>query len=875
MKGWGTINGSPSFFTNHHVWQRSFDHGRLIITLKKKAEITDPVMKDRGFSAPHFNAYIIRKRCLLMVNFKKPSDLSLHAGLRTRIDEDSFAPTEMEQLKARMDNLIQHAGTSQSVEVTDARVTAEGEITSVLKERLDKEYEKLLSKITREVNVEDFGAVADGRDNTEAFRKAIGNGHVKVNVPAGVYLVQGIKLPSWTYFVGQGKGVTVIKLHEDAPAYEWVITNDDYQNGNRNIFVQGMTLDWNPDRQGGVRNPGGQYSSCLTLAKVEFGWIKDVEAVNAGLHGIDITSPTYDHSPETDWTKDGSKYIWIDNCVAYGAGDDGITTHYSEYIFISNCHSANPRGTEHAEGASNSNGIEIDDGSKHVWLLNNVTSGNIRGVEVKAHDMWPASQNVHIIGHVSYRDTRAFDLRHIGHHQATDPESTTAYDVTLIDCTAVEPVFNSLYDGITPRALVISAYKNVYVSGFTAIGNPEYDYGGNPVVALQYRSQNITINGIKIRGFKKAGVDINLSGGANKTDHVKISNFDIYHSAPKGISIGGGLYNVNIMNGTMIADGGTVGIQTPNSQAVVVGVLAEGYDAAASIKGQTYQQVPVSLKGGAQIATTSGFAFEPSSAVIAGTGDITAKGERNAVIGSSGGSSTEGSRAFITASNNSHIKGNSVSRTILSSESITLEEPYTVAGGYQSIKWLLDSLYGNGTFAGSVRSSLTGYGEYFESENGQLIETGTIVALRGEKIAPAQAGDDMLGVISETVAFISGELGFARQERYLTNEFGGLIEENAIDEETGETIRIPKINPDFDETLEASRFLRAAGDQWHVVGLLGRQYVRIDGTVQQGDYIKALNGIGTRAGAGSWKVMKITAPYSLEKGYGIALVMIK
>ena len=43
----------------------------------------------------------------------------------------------------------------------------------------------------------------------------------------------------------------------------------------------------------------------------------------------------------------------------------------------------------------------------------------------------------------------------------SDPESTTAYDVTLTDCTAIEPVFNALYDGVTPRALVISAYKTL------------------------------------------------------------------------------------------------------------------------------------------------------------------------------------------------------------------------------------------------------------------------------------------------------------------------------------------------------------------------------------------------------------------------------
>ena len=123
-------------------------------------------------------------------------------------------------------------------------------------------------------------------------------------------------------------------------------------------------------------------------------------------------------------------------------------------------------------------------------------------------------------------------------------------------------------------------------------------------------------------------------------------------------------------------------IQSPNNQATILGVQSEGYSVAASIKGQTYQQVPINLKGGIQLATTSGFAVNQTSAVIAGTGDITARGERNAVISSSGGSSTEGSRALIASSNNAHIRGNQASRTILSSENIILEEPYTVAGGH-------------------------------------------------------------------------------------------------------------------------------------------------------------------------------------------------
>ncbi len=99
---------------------------------------------------------------------------------------------------------------------------------------------------------------------------------------------------------------------------------------------------------------------------------------------------------------------------------------------------------------------------------------------------------------------------------------------------------------------------------------------------------------------------------------------------------------------------------------------------------------------------------------------------------------------------------------------------------------------------------------------------------------------------------------------FLTNEFGGFIYENVTDEETGETVRVPKQNPDCSPALEADYEARAARDEWHIVGLNGRHYVRVDGTVSPGDYITAHNGIGTKAAEG-WKVLKLTALYSSEK----------
>lgn len=609
---------------------------------------------------------------------KIDDDLKRHrAGIAvhdsSQITHDGYTvENRLKNLFARFTNLVLNHDGKDVKEVVDSRVTTDGEIAATLKDRLDREFSKLDRKIKRVVNVDDFGADPTGKtDSTEAFKKAFGTGKVQVVMSAGIYVVKGLKIPSWVRLVGQGIGVTFLILNDETPASEWVITNADYEKGNRNIHVEGFSTDWNRERQGGLRATGGQHSTCVAFANSKFIWIKNIENINPALHGIDITAPMYDHLPDTEYTKDGCRYVWIDGCVNSGYGDDGITTHYSEYIFISNCHCTNPTGIAHAAGKANSNGIEIDDGSKHVWLLNNYTEGNIRGVEVKAHTEWPASQNVHILGHVSYRDVRAYDLRHIGHHKADDPESTTAYDVTLTDCTAIEPVFNDLYEGITPRALVVSAYKNVQIVNFTAIGNPNYDYKNSPVVAFQYRCRNITVNGIKMRGFRKASHDIRVYGGPQKADYVKISNFDIYNSAPAAFGLGGGVYHSSIMNGTIIGKNGTVGIGSPNNQTTIAGVEAAGYKISAQLAGREYSTIPTRVKGGFMGGNTSGSALHEASAILGSTGDNIAKGPANVLLGVRGGSTTEGSRQALIAVNNCHTKGDGNSRAILAAQGLS------------------------------------------------------------------------------------------------------------------------------------------------------------------------------------------------------------
>ena len=438
-----------------------------------------------------------------------------------------------------------------SIKTYDTLLDEQGRVYPEWLRLLDEEYKKLLTYVNREVNVIDFGAVGDGKtDDTEAFKKAIGRGRVKVRIPEGHFITREIRLPSWTILAGEGKGKTIIKLHDDAPKGTRLITNSHHQRGNRNIYVEGMSLDWNVERLGNVEKTAtwGNHSSCLTYAHVTYGWVKNVEGINPGLHCFDVSSTLYDYSGDGFRAQGGSKYIWLDQLNGYGFGDDGITTHHSDYIFISNSHMCDPSGRAHKKGFSNSNGIEVDDGSRFVWLVNNSSARCFGGVEIKAHHNSSAASDVQIIGHLSVNDNRSFNFRHIGHHKSTDSESKTAFNIRASNLVAIRPVFTSLYAGSTPRGMVVSAYRNVVINNFILVGDPDYDYEENPMIAVQYRARNVTLNNITLLNFKKAGADIKIFSGDNRADNVALQNITMINSSPGGIQFGKDIENIHLKN---------------------------------------------------------------------------------------------------------------------------------------------------------------------------------------------------------------------------------------------------------------------------------------------------------------------------------------
>lgn len=394
-------------------------------------------------------------------------------------------------------------------------------------------------------------------DDGPAFAAALGRGSfgaVRVFVPAGEYWVNSaVLMPSYSELFGAGIDISIIRLLPTAANDTWVVTNSTpTSGGNVHIRVRDLTLDWkqSTQRPGGG---GGTRSSCLTLRNVQYAWIDRVKVINAGLHGIDIAQGAIDYPYFANGTDGGaepndpSRYVWVRNCIATGWGDDGITTHHSEYLYLENNYCYDPRDR------GNCNGIEIDDGSRHVFLTNNMSSGCYGGIEIKAHANANAASDVHIKGHISTNDVRSFNFRHIGHHTGTDPVSVTAYDITASNLVSITPNNDKAFqDEATPRSLVISAYSRVSINNITSVGRNGYTTS-DAAIAIQFRASNISLTGVNITGWGGAEKDISVTSG----DKISFSGVNISKSAARAFYVGTGPTAVQITN--VNADGPTTG----------------------------------------------------------------------------------------------------------------------------------------------------------------------------------------------------------------------------------------------------------------------------------------------------------------------------
>ena len=170
---------------------------------------------------------------------------------------------------------------------------------------------------------------------------------------------------------------------------------------------------------------------------------------------------------------------------------------------------------------------------------------------------------------------------------------------------------------------------------------------------------------------------------------------------------------------------------------------------------------------------------------------------------------------------------------------------------------------GNGTFAGTVSSSSgADYAEYFEWKDGNPNNedrVGYIVTLDGDKIVKANTGDDILGICSGTAMVLGDSAEWNWNKRYLTDDFGRIIYEDRMEhheaiynpdgelikEAWDEEVHAPKQNPSYDPSKAYTK--RSERPEWQIVGMMGKLYVRDDGSCVVNGYADVKDGIATKS----------------------------
>jgi parallel beta-helix repeat protein len=251
------------------------------------------------------------------------------------------------------------------------------------------------------INVKDapFNAKGDGiKDDTSAIQNAVNASKAKgggiVFFPEGTYVSNNIKLPSGVTLQGSGRGVTTIKLRNNATVYATLIESADYTTGAFNLSIFDLTLDGNKSNQS--TSEGFHYT--VNLGVVDTVVIERVEIINVDGDGIFIGySWANGNTHETP-----SKNVTIRDVSVLDADRNGIAILYCENVLVDNCD---------IKGACSSALVDIENHHNNDYIRN-VTVQNSRltvdsgGSRVKciSNGFAAANQNVKFINNQFYNE---------------------------------------------------------------------------------------------------------------------------------------------------------------------------------------------------------------------------------------------------------------------------------------------------------------------------------------------------------------------------------------------------------------------------------------------------------------------------------------
>ncbi len=351
---------------------------------------------------------------------------------------------------------------------------------------------KLADRFADVTNVKDFGAKGNGSaDDTTTLKAALAKGG-NIYLPPGTYMISsalGIKSNSRIF--GGGIGVSVIKMINGVDRVHHCLVSENALNLNARLatdadveqlvgpYVENATLaDFTVDGNA-YNRPEGAYAdreagTGIELHKVRNIILENLEVINAPQHNINVRAGTNSFEQGALYAaKHPSQYVWIRSCLVRDqAIDDGITTHDSEYIWIDKCRALLPRNISGQNLVPVSNGIEVDDGSRYVWVTDCYSMGHVCAFQAKGHADSPPAH------HVMFDNCTA-ENAHFGFYLNTgspiaDLSVTegTCHDITIKNCCAKNIYEFKGMTSWTDQAHYIQLHscRNVVVENFHITG---------------------------------------------------------------------------------------------------------------------------------------------------------------------------------------------------------------------------------------------------------------------------------------------------------------------------------------------------------------------------------------------------------------------
>lgn len=257
--------------------------------------------------------------------------------------------------------------------------------------------------------------------------------------------------------------------------------------------------------------------------------------------------------------------------------------------------------------------------------------------------------------------------------------------------------------------------------------------------------------------------------------------------------------------------------------------------------------------------------------------------------------------------------------------------PLVPAGADQNLTWRMQCDDGELYLHGSAHAGGLDYAETFENVDEGEIPVGALVARTGAKVRPTKAGDRIVGVISATPALLGDPAALNWIGKFKRDEWGRVLTDDVPfvswpelgttrtvdatpasegveavpahkvrdvtrqgyngqlaaaplpipDDAEHRTVKIGQVAEGFTRgQAYTPRAKRPA--QWSIVGLLGQLRVRVTADVTEGDDLAAGDGgLGVPATSkaaprgAQLEVMAILAPFNAERGYAIALCLVR